>query len=175
VKSIAREFHIPVLSAKVASRVPRLIFKIRAIATAPAATLWPMNVSRGIDQALQQLEADDFATSRVVHTGQTGFDIGLDRVTGHHLNKIGGAIHEGLRLLLRSLTVILAITAGFWCFIPSLWPVWLGMIFDSWWPNSSPCGIPAASLASKDEQGRFGLLEPEVKIDTLPLPTTAIA
>jgi hypothetical protein len=27
----------------------------------------------------------------------------------------------------------------------------------------------------KDEQGSFGLLEPEAKIETLPVPTTAIA
>jgi hypothetical protein len=96
-KSIAREFHISVLRAKAASEVPRLIPKIRAIAAEPARSLWPTSVSAGIDSALEQLNADDFAASRVVETGRTGFDIGLDRVTGHHLRQVGNAIHEGRR------------------------------------------------------------------------------
>jgi hypothetical protein len=98
--AIAKEFDVPRLRVAFARRAPALIPKLRELGARQSRTLWPGPASHAISRALQALEVHDFAQSRIVDAGRTAPDIGLDRTTAHHLNKLGNAIREGQRLLL---------------------------------------------------------------------------
>ena len=71
-RTIALEFRIPVLRASTVLRLKSLIPTIQHIAENPPKTLWPQSVSSSISRALQELEVEDFYTSRVVEAGRTG-------------------------------------------------------------------------------------------------------
>lgn len=121
--TISVEFEIPVLHAATASRVQTLIPKIQGIALRQSKVLWPQHVSSSISRSLQELEIEDFSSSRIVDTSRTGFDIGLDRVTGHHLDKIGNAMREGHRLFVQTLIAMAIVSVVIGLVFPRLWPL----------------------------------------------------
>jgi hypothetical protein len=89
-------------------RLCRQVDQMKRLASLAPRSLWPLNVSSKIQQSLRVLKASDFSRSAVVEAGRTGLDIGLDRVTAHHLDRIGSAMRDGYRFI-RNVGVVLAV------------------------------------------------------------------